>query len=163
MTAFLLLHEITAIVPLLGLAGIFHYYNWLPPFFSEGKWVSDYTAKFGAYMRKKGWISEESRKGRWWGRGETGTRVVVELATAWAITKTLLPLRLVLSVWATPWFARWTVLPVTRWVGRLFSGKKAGSVTVSSGVAGAQGATVSAAAGTNAVGGGVLPKELKVR
>jgi hypothetical protein len=29
--AFLILHEITAIVPLVGLAGYFHYANWLPP------------------------------------------------------------------------------------------------------------------------------------
>ena len=35
-----------------------------------------------------------------------GTRVVLEVATAYAITKMLLPVRVVGSVWATPWFAR---------------------------------------------------------
>ena len=34
------------------------------------------------------------------------------LATAYAVTKILLPLRLIVSVWATPWFARRAVLPV---------------------------------------------------
>jgi hypothetical protein len=29
--AFLILHELTAIVPLIGLASYFHYTNWLPP------------------------------------------------------------------------------------------------------------------------------------
>ncbi|KAF2163434.1 hypothetical protein M409DRAFT_68392 [Zasmidium cellare ATCC 36951] len=139
-TAFLILHELTAIVPLFGLAAIFHYTNWLPPYISEGKWVSEGTEKFGRWMKKKGWMSEDEGKGRWWGRGETGVRVVVELATAYAVTKALLPIRLVGSVWATPWFARWTVLPVSRRVGALFGKKKVD------------------AAATGAVGGGAVPK-----
>lgn len=148
-SAFLILHELTAIVPLFGLAAAFHYTNWLPPFISEGKWVSDGVEKFGRYMRKKGWISEEERGGRWFGRGETGTRVVVELATAYAVTKALLPLRLVLSVWGTPWFATWTVLPVTRRLAGLFKRKKAVSAAT----------TGSAAAGTGATAAGVVPKK----
>ncbi|TKA38269.1 hypothetical protein B0A54_09209 [Friedmanniomyces endolithicus] len=118
-TAFLVLHELTAIVPLFGLAALFHYSNWLPPFISEGRWVTEGTERFGRYFRRKGWISEAEGDevigggGQWWGTGEGGVRIVVEFATAYAITKALLPLRLVLSAWATPWFARWTVLPVT--------------------------------------------------
>lgn len=145
-SAFLILHELTAIVPLFGLAGAFHYYNWLPPYISEGKWVSEGTEKFGKWLRKKGWISDEERSGRYFGRGESGTRIVVELATAYAITKALLPLRLVGSVWATPWFARWTVLPVTRRLGGMFERKKAVPVKAVD------------AASTGAVGGGVVPK-----
>ena len=64
-------------------------------------------------------------------------------ATAYAVTKALLPLRLILSVWGTPWFARFTTGPVFGRVRRLFSRKK----------------TTAAAAGTGATGGGVLPKE----
>jgi hypothetical protein len=41
-----------------------------------------------------------------WHVGETGSRILVEVATAYAITKVLLPGRVILSVWATPWFAR---------------------------------------------------------
>ena len=32
-------------------------------------------------------------------------------ATAWVIVKALLPLRIPLSVWATPWFARVALVP----------------------------------------------------
>lgn len=80
-TAFLLLHELTAVIPLFGLAGLFHYTRWMPPFVGEGKWVADGVEKFGNWFRRKGWLGEEERRGwraRWWGRGEGGTRVVVE-------------------------------------------------------------------------------------
>lgn len=151
-TAFIILHELTAVVPLFGLAAAFHYTNWLPPYISEGKWISDSTEKIGKWMRKKKWISDDKGGGRWWGRGEKGTRLVVEFATAYAITKVLLPLRLVLSIWGTPWFARLTVLPVTAKLGllgqRLFS-KKAVPVRSSN------------AAGTGAVAGGVVPKDVR--
>ena len=43
----------------------------------------------------------------------SGTRIVIEVATAYAITKVLLPVRILGSVWATPWFAR-TVLGAFR-------------------------------------------------
>lgn len=67
-------------VPLFGLAATFHYTQWMPPFISEGKWVSDGVEKFGNYFRKKGWLGEEGKAKRfkWWGRGEGGTRIVVE-------------------------------------------------------------------------------------
>lgn len=79
-SAFLFLHELTAIVPLFALAGTFHYAQWLPPYISEGKWVSDGVEKFGGYFRRKGWLGDEekARRYRWWGRGEGGLRVVVE-------------------------------------------------------------------------------------
>lgn len=146
-TAFVALHELTAVVPLFGLAAVFHYTNWLPPYISEGKWVQEGTEKFGKWLRKRGWIKEESKTDRWFGRGQGGVRVVVELATAYAITKALLPLRLIVSVWMTPWFARWTVLPVTGYLRRVFWSSKGVN------------ATKSAAAGTGATGAGVLPKE----
>lgn len=142
-TAFLILHEITAVIPLFGLAGAFHYYNWLPSYFAEGAWVVAGVEKFGGYFKKKGWIGateemetereakagqpmdeiEKTRGLKWWNRGEGGTRLVVEFATAYAVTKALLPLRLVLSVWGAPWFARWTVVPASNAFKKLF-GKK---------------------------------------
>ncbi|KAF2483247.1 hypothetical protein BDY17DRAFT_324000 [Neohortaea acidophila] len=149
-TAFLILHEITAVVPLLGLTAAFHYGNYLPPFISEWKWAKEGAEKYGNYMRRKGWIQEDSRTGRWWGRGEGGIQIVVEIATAYAITKALLPFRLIVSVWGTPWFARWTVLPLTSRLWRRF-GKGKGVAVVTS----------SPAAGTNAVGGRVLPSSIK--
>lgn len=78
-SSFLLLHELTAIVPLFGLAAMFHYAQWMPPFISEGKWVSDGVEMFGRYFRKKGWLGEEKqRRYKWWGRGEGGVRIVTE-------------------------------------------------------------------------------------
>ena len=46
------------------------------------------------------------------GGSEGGVRLVIEFATAYAITKALLPLRLIGSVWATPWFAMVVVVPI---------------------------------------------------
>ena len=131
-TAFLLLHELTAIVPLFGLAGAFHYYHWLPPYFAEGAWVVAGVEKFGRYFKRKGWIgsgeeeeaerkvkegkdlrvAQRSKGSVWWNRGEGGMRWVVEFATAYAVVKALLPVRIVFSVWGAPWFARWTILPI---------------------------------------------------
>lgn len=154
-SAFLILHELTAIIPLLGLVGAFHYYQWLPPFFAEGTWVVAGVEKFGNYFRRKGWIDagvtreaadlaqrgeagkvEQGRISRWWNRGETGTRLVVEFATAYAVVKALLPLRLLLSVWGAPWFARWTVVPFNNIVKGLFrrGPKKVGTGTTTAGV-----------------------------
>jgi hypothetical protein len=41
-----------------------------------------------------------------WHVGESGGRILVEVATAYAVTKVLLPVRILVSVWGTPWFAR---------------------------------------------------------
>lgn len=156
-TSFLLLHEITAVIPLFALAGAFHYYRWLPPFFAEGEWVLKGVSLFGNYFRRKGWISssdaesaksaaEEGRAeelekkgklsgiaGKWWNRGEGGTRVVIEFATAYAVVKALLPIRLVLSVWGAPWFARYSVIPIQNAFKRRFSKKNATKVAGTSG------------------------------
>jgi hypothetical protein len=138
-TAFFILHEITAVVPLFGLAGAFHYWHWLPPYFAEGAWVSAGVEKFGRYARKKGWISEKDEKrveeqtkqgnakeieerkiSKVFNRGEETTRWIVEFATAYAIVKALVPLRIVVSVWASPWFARWTIIPMGKSARNLF-------------------------------------------
>lgn len=60
-----------------------------------------------------------------WHVGEKGSRILVEVATAYAITKVLLPARIVLSVWGTPWFARAVI-------GRFYGlfGKKSASAIV---------------------------------
>ncbi|KAF8850495.1 hypothetical protein BDZ45DRAFT_542450, partial [Acephala macrosclerotiorum] len=125
--SFLILHEITAIVPLISLASLFHYTSWLPSLWSEGegKAVSEGVERFGRYFGRKGWfgfsaestreakaesktegqVTIESTEKRWH-VSEQGSRILVEVATAYAITKVLLPVRIVVSVWGTPWFAR---------------------------------------------------------
>jgi len=152
-TAFLVLHELTAVVPLFGLAAFFHYADWLPSQLTGNRYVEEGTRRFGKWLRKRGWITvaeEEEAEGG--GRGEDlhgGVRVVLELATAYAVTKALLPVRLVGSVWFTPWFARWTVVPLTS-VMRRVTGR---------GAVGKAGATPASAAGAGAVAGGAVPRE----
>ncbi len=89
--------------------------------------------------------------GLWWTccALEEGLRSILTLyrrvATAWAIVKALLPLRIILSVWATPWFARVSVIPLTNFVKRAVGLRT--SATAASG-----------AAGTGAVAAGAVGK-----
>jgi hypothetical protein len=143
--AFLILHELTAIVPLVSLAGAFHYWHWLPPYFAEGAWISTGVDRFGRYFRRKGWITEDEKNqveketkdgnasdfeekrttfSKAFKGGESATRWVVELATAYAIVKLLLPARIFISVWGAPWFARITVIPIRTVMGRLVKRRK---------------------------------------
>lgn len=118
-------------VPLFGLVGAFHYGGWMPEVgdgaFDEG------IQRFGRWLRKKGLVEDEegagvdassaSADGLQTERKGNGTRLVVEFATAYAITKALLPVRIAMSVWATPWFARSVLGPLGRGV-RVLWGKK---------------------------------------
>ncbi|XP_014550847.1 hypothetical protein COCVIDRAFT_114398 [Bipolaris victoriae FI3] len=162
-TSFLILHELTAVIPLFGLAGYFHYTHWLPPWIAEGAWIASGVERFGRYFKRKGWIrGEEALEAerevddmqkkqklrtvdQAWNVGEGGVRLVVEFATAYAVVKMFLVPRIVFSVWATPAFARWTVAPVLSRFRRMFGRRK-----------GVEGKT--AGAGTGAVGGGAVPK-----
>ncbi|KAL4923736.1 uncharacterized protein BDV17DRAFT_232641 [Aspergillus undulatus] len=131
-TSFLILHEITAIVPLFGLVAAFHYGGWLPDFTSYSGFDADVT-RLTRWLRKKGWVGEsveiEDVTAAGTGTMETatateaekkGVRLVLEFATAYAATKAFLPVRIVASVWATPWFARAILGPVGKGVRRLF-------------------------------------------
>ncbi|KAL2754867.1 hypothetical protein ACRALDRAFT_1071499 [Sodiomyces alcalophilus JCM 7366] len=183
--AFLVLHEITAVVPLLALFALFHYTTIAPLDYVTDHWaahVRDGAAKAERYFTRKGWfgfgrddnhkdddarpsagrdaVGEEhdhgtaatlsgalaagahagethSVKKGWtkdegvvtggiavtrtratpetaketrdvleqWRSDDAKYKVVVEVALAWAITKALLPARILVSVWGTPWFA----------------------------------------------------------
>ncbi len=86
---------------------------------------------------------EMRRRDGVWSLGEGGARLLVEVATAYAVTKVLLPVRIVFSVWGTPGFARWAVVPVVRRVKTLFGrGRRP---------------DVKSAGGTGAVEGGAVP------
>lgn len=128
--AFLVLHELTAVVPLLGLFGLFHYggasaapVGYMMEHY--GSYVREGAARFERYFTRKGWFGfggedgdvaagagigvgdgggDDAVMSRW--EGSDGKyRIVVEVALAYAITKALLPARIVVSLWATPWFA----------------------------------------------------------
>ncbi|EKD19459.1 hypothetical protein MBM_02696 [Drepanopeziza brunnea f. sp. 'multigermtubi' MB_m1] len=197
LTAFLILHELTAIAPLVGLAATFHYTNTLP---QGGQWLGENVRagaeRFGRWFGRKGWfgfeagagarappdgsgegvvrgegeggggggfgggdgmLEKEKEEGKGMGKvyrssSEQGTKILVEVATAYAITKVLLPVRVAVSVWATPWFARVFVGRLGRVfaLGRRVFGNGGGKVAVG-------GRNTSPAAGTGAVGGGVGP------
>ncbi|RCI07717.1 hypothetical protein L249_5691 [Ophiocordyceps polyrhachis-furcata BCC 54312] len=122
--AFLVLHEITAVVPLVALWALFHYTTLVPLEFVAGRFAA-YTdagvAKFERYFRRKRWFGFDGEQpGQPHGpdqehthqvmqRRESGDRsykILVEVALAYAVTKALLPLRIVASLLAAPWFAR---------------------------------------------------------
>ncbi|KAF4995160.1 hypothetical protein FGRMN_5298 [Fusarium graminum] len=126
--SFLILHEITAIVPVLGLFGVFHYTNYVPVDYVTGhlgSYVEDGVGRFERYFRRKGWFGFGKNDGsetgsstvnthpdsksedavERWQSGDGRYKVLLEVALAYAITKALLPVRIIGSVWATPWFA----------------------------------------------------------
>lgn len=130
-TSFLVLHEITAVVPLFGLVAAFHYGNWIPDWGSGGAF-DEGIQRFGRWLRKKGWVEEgdvsvaAGPSASDDGEVKTerkGTRLVLEFATAYAVTKALLPVRIAASVWATPWFARSVLGPLGRGARTLFGRK----------------------------------------
>jgi Hypothetical protein FLILHELTA len=82
-SAFLILHELTAIAPIGGLAYLFHQMDWLPPGLSESQWALAGTEKFERYFRKKGWagFGEEEEEGEQKGLSERrlwGMKVLIE-------------------------------------------------------------------------------------
>ncbi|KAK3299368.1 uncharacterized protein B0H64DRAFT_98871 [Chaetomium fimeti] len=122
--AFLLLHELTAVVPLLGLFALFHYTEHVPVAWMVahyGGYVREGVGRFERWFRRRGLFgfgSVEKEEGGGGGEGGVGAdavlsrweadpkyRVLVEVGLAYALTKVLLPVRIVGSVWATPWFA----------------------------------------------------------
>lgn len=126
--SFLILHEITAIVPLFALFGVFHYTDYVPvSWMTEhfGSYVQAGVARFERYFSRKGWFgftredrnsdssstaghrnkSQTEEAMERFQSGEQKYRILVEVSLAYAITKALLPVRIIGSVWATPWFA----------------------------------------------------------
>ncbi|KAI5924122.1 hypothetical protein F4810DRAFT_719382 [Camillea tinctor] len=127
--AFLLLHEITAVGPIVGLAWGFHAVDWVP---GDGTWwgggggategkgeggkEDKGLARWERYFRRKGWfgLDEVEEEGEQNGdRGEKsvmvsekGYRIGMQIAAAYAITKMLLVPRVALSLWLTPSLAR---------------------------------------------------------
>ncbi|KAI0392645.1 hypothetical protein F5Y17DRAFT_352038 [Xylariaceae sp. FL0594] len=63
--AFLILHEITAVVPIFGLAYLFHTLDWVPTSWVLGPWAAwaeDGLKKYVPYFRRKKWFGLD-RKG----------------------------------------------------------------------------------------------------
>lgn len=122
----MILHELTAIVPLFALFGVFHYTNYVPVAYMTdhfGGYVEAGVTRFEKYFKRKGWFgfSRDDPDGvpgadgsahaqsedavERWQSGDLKYKILVEIALAYAVTKALLPVRIIGSVWATPWFA----------------------------------------------------------
>ncbi|OAA41700.1 putative protein family FLILHELTA [Metarhizium rileyi] len=115
--SFLILHELTAIVPLFAMFALFHYTTFVPVAYMTshfGDYVLSGLSRFERYFSRKSWFGfgpgdadkdEADDIIEKWKSGEQKYEILVEVALAYAITKVLLPIRIIGSVWATPWFA----------------------------------------------------------
>lgn len=104
-TSFLVLHELTAILPLIGIWYILHQHHDL---------------FMAASMDLPGWAVEKGTKAidhameKWdFGNYSMNDKVkfIMEGAYAYVIVKALFPLRLAFSLLGMPFFARWVVIP----------------------------------------------------
>lgn len=110
-TAFLILHELTAIVPLVGIWWVLHKYNFSIPL-DLPLWAIDKGTKIIDKLLESVDFSKFSLNDKW--------RIISEGAYAYVIVKFLLPVRVFVSLALMPWFARTFVVPFTS----LFSKKK---------------------------------------
>ncbi|ODQ54190.1 hypothetical protein SAICODRAFT_64937 [Saitoella complicata NRRL Y-17804] len=113
--SFIILHELTAIVPLPFVFFAIHSLDLTIPTGLPLDYIDLAAQKVGNMTRTWGW------EGFW---GDKGVHVVYEAAAAYAIVKAMLPLRVALSLWMTPFFARRVVVPVTRFPLKLFRRNK---------------------------------------
>ncbi|KAG5368901.1 hypothetical protein CKK34_2550 [Yarrowia sp. E02] len=109
-TSFLLVHEITAVVPLIGLWWYFNKYDFIPPGLPDWLIVKG-MAVFDKMLEYQGWSFINM---------ENSARTVMQGAAAYALVKATLPIRIPISLLLTPPFARWIFIPTTRGVARLF-------------------------------------------
>jgi hypothetical protein len=128
LVSFKILHELTAVVSLLGFVALFHYSQWLPVSIVEGSYINASVEKIGRWFRKRGWISEVAEKevedqvkegnleqmNQEWD-SKSPNRFLVEFATAYAVVKVLMPARLLLSAFWAPGFARLVCVPVAEY------------------------------------------------
>lgn len=103
-TAFLILHELTAIVPLVGIWYILHKYHITVPL-DLPSWAIDKGTKIIDTSLKNFDFTDFTFNDKF--------NFVMEGAYAYVMVKFLLPVRLMFSLSCMPWFARVAVLPVT--------------------------------------------------
>lgn len=64
-TSFLILHELSALVPLVALFGLFHYTSWLPGGFGQAVWAREKAEKLVRYLERKAyWKRRLQRKNK---------------------------------------------------------------------------------------------------
>lgn len=113
-TSFLILHELTAIVPLVGVWYALHQYHdvLMSSPLDLPTWALEKGTKVIDEVLKEWDFANYTLSDK--------TRFISEGAYAYVIVKAMFPLRLAVSLLGMPFFAKWFVLPITR----LFSKKK---------------------------------------
>ncbi|RCK55131.1 hypothetical protein Cantr_04019 [Candida viswanathii] len=101
--SFLVLHELTAIIPLVSLWYFFHTHPNYVPMEIPG-WALEQGAKVIDYVITKVTNWEVNSKDK--------MQMIIEGAYAFSIVKFLVPVRVVLSLYLMPWFAKWFVVPI---------------------------------------------------
>ncbi|KAF9916091.1 hypothetical protein BX616_004660 [Lobosporangium transversale] len=98
--AFGLLHEVTAVVPL--------------PIVYFALAQSGMTIPFPEQAMEEGnkFVTRVAKYYGWNLEGDTGARTMLNMATSYALVKAVMPLRLALCAWMTPWTATRVISPV---------------------------------------------------
>ncbi|KAK9456995.1 hypothetical protein V1511DRAFT_495915 [Dipodascopsis uninucleata] len=108
---FLLLHEVTAVVPLIFLIWLFNVTEWVPPL--PESLIETGKQFFENSVDPNGVLSAEE-----------SAKMLLRGASAYAIVKASLPLRIMISIAATPWFARKSVIPLISLMKLMFKPRK---------------------------------------
>lgn len=111
-TAFLVLHELTAIVPLIGIWYVLHHHHDMIPTVDLPMWALEKATKVIDKLMERFDFEGYSLQDK--------AKIIVEGTYAYVIVKALFPVRLGFSLAFMPLFAKWVILPFTR----LFGGKK---------------------------------------
>lgn len=113
--AFLLVHELTAILPLFSLWYLFHVFDYTPTALPDWMFAAgeDFIRKMG---ERNGWT--------WITSAKDGSEILLQGVGAYAIVKATLPLRIMFSLWCMPWTAKHVVVPANRFLGRILGLRK---------------------------------------
>ncbi|CEP61966.1 Mrx11p LALA0_S04e04676g [Lachancea lanzarotensis] len=114
-TSFLILHEVTAIVPLFALWWVLYKLN-LEEQYNLPIYFKDLLNQCGDSIQKL--VDNHDQ-------GFDRNRLILSGAISYAVVKVLYPVRVLVSLWAAPFFFRWVIAPFKK-VGELFK-KRANS------------------------------------
>lgn len=109
-SAFLILHELTAIMPLIGIWYFLHHNHDMIPTMDLPSWALEKGTKVIDKSMEKFDFSDYSLHDK--------AQIIVEGAYAYVVVKALFPVRLGFSLALMPLFAKWVILPITRLFGR---------------------------------------------
>lgn len=111
-TSFLILHELTAILPLIGLWYTFHQFpDFIPNLDFTNMGINKITEIIDKSMNKFDFSNYSINE---------KANVLLEGAYAYIIVKSLLPLRIILSLSLMPSFSKFFVVPMNKILGKLF-------------------------------------------